>query len=28
MVEGIGAAIGLAAVCLWLAGRAFTRENA
>jgi ABC-2 type transport system permease protein len=28
MVKGIGVAIGLAAVCLWLAGRAFTRENA
>jgi ABC-2 type transport system permease protein len=28
MVEGIGVAIGLAVICLWLAGRAFVRENA
>jgi ABC-2 type transport system permease protein len=28
MIEGIGVAIGLAAVCLWLAGRVFVRENA
>jgi hypothetical protein len=28
MVEGIAVAIGLAAACLWLAGRAFVRENA
>jgi hypothetical protein len=28
MLEGIAAAVGLAAVCLWIAGRAFIRENA
>jgi hypothetical protein len=28
MVEGIGVSIGLAVVCLWLAGRVFVRENA
>jgi ABC-2 type transport system permease protein len=28
MVEGIGVSIGLALVCLWLAGRVFVRENA
>ena len=28
MVEGVLVAIGLAAVCLWIAGRAFVRENA
>jgi ABC-2 type transport system permease protein len=28
IVEGIGVAVGLAAVCLWLASRAFIKENA
>ena len=28
MLEGILVALGLAAVCLWIAGRAFVRENA
>jgi hypothetical protein len=28
MAEGVAVAIGLAAVCLWLAGRVFVRENA
>jgi ABC-2 type transport system permease protein len=28
MVEGIGVAIGLAAVCMWIAARTFVRENA
>jgi len=28
MVEGIGVAVGLAVLCVWLAGRAFVRENA
>jgi hypothetical protein len=28
MVEGIAVSIGLAAVCLWLAGRVFVRQNA
>jgi ABC-2 type transport system permease protein len=28
MVEGIGVAVGMAAICLWLASRAFLRENA
>jgi len=28
VVEGIGVSVGLAIVCLWLAGRAFVRENA
>jgi len=28
MIEGIAVAVGLAALCLWLAGRAFMRENA
>jgi ABC-2 type transport system permease protein len=28
MAEGIGVAVGLAAFCLWLAGRVFVRENA
>jgi hypothetical protein len=27
-VEGIGVAIGLAAVCMWIAARTFVRENA
>jgi ABC-2 type transport system permease protein len=28
MLEGVGVAVGLAAVCLWVASRAFVRENA
>lgn len=28
VAEGIGVSVGLAVVCLWLAGRAFVRENA
>jgi ABC-2 type transport system permease protein len=28
MLEGVVVAIGLAAVCLWIAARAFVRENA
>jgi hypothetical protein len=28
MLEGILVALGLAVVCLWIAGRAFVRENA
>jgi len=28
MVEGIAVVVGMAAVCLWLASRAFLRENA
>jgi ABC-2 type transport system permease protein len=28
MIEGIAVAVGLAALCVWLAGRAFVRENA
>jgi ABC-2 type transport system permease protein len=28
MVEGIAVAVGLAVLCVWLAGRAFVRENA
>jgi len=28
MVEGIAVAIGLAALCLWIASRVFVRENA
>jgi len=28
MLEGVAVSIGLAALCLWLAGRAFVRENA
>lgn len=28
MIEGIAVAVGLAALCLWLAGRTFMRENA
>jgi len=28
VAEGIGVSVGLAIVCLWLAGRAFVRENA
>ena len=28
VLEGVAVSIGLAAVCLWLAGRAFARENA
>jgi len=28
LVEGIAVSIGLAVICLWLAGRAFVRENA
>ncbi len=28
MLEGVLVAIGLAALCLWIAGRAFIRENA
>jgi ABC-2 type transport system permease protein len=28
MLEGIGVAVGLAAACLWLAGRVFVRQNA
>jgi len=28
MVEGVAVSVGLAIVCLWLAGRAFMRENA
>jgi ABC-2 type transport system permease protein len=28
MVEGVGVAVGLAALCLWVASRAFVRENA
>jgi ABC-2 type transport system permease protein len=28
MAEGIAVAVGLAMACLWLAGRAFVRENA
>jgi hypothetical protein len=28
MLEGVLVAVGLAAACLWIAGRAFVRENA
>jgi len=28
MLEGILVALGLAIACLWIAGRAFVRENA
>ena len=28
MLEGVAVSIGLAVVCLWLAGRVFIRENA
>jgi len=28
MLEGILVALGLAVACLWIAGRAFVRENA
>jgi len=28
VAEGIGVSVGLAIVCLWLAGRAFAKENA
>jgi ABC-2 type transport system permease protein len=28
MIEGIAVSVGLAALCLWLAGRAFVRESA
>jgi len=28
LVEGIAVSIGLAVICLWLAGRTFVRENA
>jgi hypothetical protein len=28
MLEGVGVAVGLAALCLWVASRAFVRENA
>jgi hypothetical protein len=28
MLEGIAVSVGLAAVCLWIAARAFVRENA
>lgn len=28
VAEGIGVSVGLAAICLWLAGRAFAKENA
>ena len=28
MVEGVSVAVGLAALCLWIASRAFVRENA
>jgi len=28
MLEGLLVAVGLAAACLWIAGRAFIRENA
>ena len=28
MFEAVAVSIGLAVVCLWLAGRVFTRENA
>jgi len=28
MLEGVLVAVGLAIACLWIAGRAFVRENA
>jgi hypothetical protein len=28
MIEGIAVAVGLAALCLWVASRVFVRENA
>jgi len=28
MLEGVCVAVGLAALCLWIASRAFVRENA
>jgi ABC-2 type transport system permease protein len=28
MIEGVGVAVGMAALCLWVASRAFVRENA
>jgi hypothetical protein len=28
MLEGVLVAVGLAVACLWIAGRAFVRENA
>jgi len=28
VVEGIAVSVGLAVACLWLAGRAFAKENA
>jgi ABC-2 type transport system permease protein len=28
MIEGVAVAIGMAAVCIWAASRAFVRENA
>jgi ABC-2 type transport system permease protein len=28
MIEGVAVAVGMAAVCIWVASRAFVRENA